>query len=357
MTNDLLTYSRLATLRQCPRRHYLRYEIGLARVEQPDYFRIGHAFHRGLELASMGKDQDEAIHDAIEESYGIMPPEANAHIWDVELQTVVQLLAGHFWRYESDELEIVATELPFRIPLHNPDTGAQSRTFSLAGKIDAIARMPDGRLALLEYKTVGEDVSPDSDYWLRLRGDAQISTYMLAAMALGYDVVIVLYDVTRKPTIRPSQIPLLDDDGQKVVLDAAGERVFTKQGKPRQTSDTAAGYVLQTRLETPAEFGARLLADIGERPDYYYQRREVPRLADDLEECRYELWQQSQQLIEMRRHGRWYRNVAHNTCAYCQFAGLCLNNVHVTPENPPSGFTILADVHPELEGVFNDDNL
>jgi hypothetical protein len=41
--------------------------------------------------------------------------------------------------------------------------------------------MADGRLAVLECNTAGEDVGPDSDCWLRLRYDGQISLYFLAA--------------------------------------------------------------------------------------------------------------------------------------------------------------------------------
>lgn len=349
---ELATYSRLATLRHCPRKHYLRYEIGLTRDTDADYLRTGGAFHKGRELLNRGAPRDEAIWQAVA-SYDTPPLSVEPYDWQVERETVVQLLVGHAWRYERDELEIVAPELPFRVPLRNPDTGAPSRSFMLAGRIDAIVRLPDGRLAVLEYKTAGEDVGPDSDYWLRLRGDAQISTYMLAARDLGHDVATVLYDVTRKPTIRPHQIPLLDEHGDKIVLDARGERVFTKQGKPRQTTSVSDGYVLQTRPETPEEYGARLIDDITQRPDYYFQRREVPRSDDDLLECQYEIWHQAQQLLDMRRHGRWYRNVTRQ-CANCEFAGLCLNNVHVTPDDVPSGFVILENVHPELEGAFDD---
>jgi hypothetical protein len=354
MSSPLLTYSRLATVRRCPRKGYFRYELGLTRDVDADYFRLGKAFHRGLELHGQGHGADAAIEGATE-SYDTVPASLDPYTWDVERAKVVGLLAGHFWRYENDDLRVTATELPWRMPLRNPDTGAASRTFELAGKIDALAQLPDGRLAVLEYKTAGEDVGPKAAYWLRLRGDAQISMYMLAARALGYDIATVLYDVTRKPTIKPRQIPLLDEDDQKVVLDADGHRVLTKQGKPRQTSDTALGYVLQTRPESAAEFGQRLLDDIGKRPDYYHQRREVPRLHDDLRECEYELWQQAQQLAEMRRHSRWYRNVTPDNCNRCQFANLCQNNVHVDPAQPPSGYTVMDNVHPELEELFNDD--
>jgi len=342
-----LTATRLASLRRCPRQHYYRYELGLSRTREKDALRLGSAFHAGMEANNSGLAPDLAVAQATQ-GYDQRPAWADPWEWEVERETVRHLLAGHFWRYGEDQLEFVAVEKSFEIPLTNPDTGEVSTNFVLAGKIDALVRLPDGRLAVLEYKTAGEDISPDSDYWLRLRCDPQISQYVLAARALGFDVATVLYDVTRKPTIKPVQVPILDEAGQKIVLDAQGQRVLTAAGKPRQTSDSKLGYVLQARPETPVEYGERLLADIAERPDFYFQRREVPRLEDELAEFQIELWQQAEQLADTRRHGRWFRNVGKMTCDYCQFANLCLNSIRVEPGVAPSGFEILRDVHPEL---------
>ena len=305
---DRLTATRLATLRQCPRKHYFRFELGLSRIRTSDALRLGAAFHRGLELHNSGVEPAEAIDEATA-GYAGVPEWADGFAWQVERETVRSLLAGYFWRYENDDIEILEVERTFEVPLVNPRSGRPSRTFVVAGKIDAIVRLADGRLAVLEYKTAGEDISPESAYWLRLRCDPQISMYLLAARAIGYDAATVLYDVTRKPTIRPRSRP---------------------------------------QPETPEQFGQRLLADIGQRPDYYFQRREVPRLEDELEEFRLEVWQQAKQLLEARRHGRWFRNVHRFTCGTCDFADLCLNGTRVAPGEAPAGYELLTDVHPEL---------
>lgn len=346
MMNRLST-TRLASLRRCPRQHYYRYELGLSRIRDKDALRLGSAFHVGLEAKNGGMDAELAVAQGTL-GYDERPAWADTWEWEVERETVRHLLAGYFWRYGADELEVLAAERSFEIPLVNPATGEASEICVLVGKIDAIVRLPDGRLAVLEYKTAGEDIGVDSDYWLRLRCDPQISQYVIAARDLGFDVATVLYDVTRKPTIKPVQVPTLDADGQKIVLDAQGVRVLTAAGKPRQTGDSKQGYVLQARPESPVEYGERLLADIGDRPDFYFQRREVPRLEDELAEFQLELWQQAEQLEETRKHGRWFRNVGKMTCDYCQFANLCLNSIRVEPGVAPSGFEILRDVHPEL---------
>ena len=303
----VLTATRMATLRRCPRQAYFRYELGLERVREATPLRLGGAFHRGLELRNRGAGEAEALAEALAE-YEVAPAWADDFAWRVEAETVRNLLAGHFWRYSADDVRILEAERSFELPLVNPATGKASRSFVLAGKIDGLVQLADGRLAVLEYKTAGEDIGPDSAYWLRLRCDPQISQYVIAARALGYDVATVLYDVTRKPAIRP------------------------RKG------------------ESPEQFGQRLLEDLGQRPDFYFQRREVPRLEADLDEYRHELWQQAKQLMEMRRHGRWYRNVGRFTCDTCPFADLCLQSIRVDPADPPpAGYRFVNDLHPELQ--------
>ena len=311
-----LTSTRLSSLRRCPRLHFFRYEVGLTRIRTATPLRFGSGYHKGMELHALGAS-DETLFECVLAEYETLPHWADATEWAVERETLKTLLSGHFWRYGQDDLQFLAVEVPFEIPLANPDTGAVSRSFTVAGKIDAIVRLSDGRLAVLEYKTAGEDIAPDSEYWLRLRCDGQISQYVLAARALGYDVATVIYDVTRKPSIRLRQ------------------------------------------NETPEAFGQRLLADLGERPDFYFQRREVPRLEDELAEYQAELWQQAQALLELRRRAAHladparahFRNVSKMTCSNCEFAELCLNGVRVDPACPPSGYQVLSDVHPELAAV------
>lgn len=347
---ELLTNTRLATLRQCPKKHWYRYELGLVSSEDAEALHDGGAYHVGQEARHHGSPAEDAIAKAMER-FG-EPATASAAY---RREMIAQLLAGYFWRYEQDDLRIARTadgapaaEIGFRMPLVNPETGRASNRWMLAGKIDAIVE-DAGTHRLWECKTTAEDVSPDSRYWPRLRGDMQISIYVLAARHLGYEVDTVIYDATHKPRMRPSQIPLVDEDGVKVVLDSDGERVRTKDGKKwRETADAAQGWTLQTRVETPEEFGQRLIADIGERPDHYYARREIARTHDDLQECRYELWQQAQQLTEMRRAGRWYRNVT-KLCEYCDYFGPCMQRIPASREAIPSGFVLLENVNPELE--------
>jgi len=64
MSSDLLTATRLSTLRRCPRQHCLRYEVGLSRIRQAAPLRFGSGFHHGRELFNASASADEAIAEA-----------------------------------------------------------------------------------------------------------------------------------------------------------------------------------------------------------------------------------------------------------------------------------------------------
>jgi citrate lyase gamma subunit len=263
------------------------------------------------------------------------------------------LLQGYFWRWREydSQTRIVQTEQNFEVPITNT-SGKKIRTSRLAGKIDGIVVLPDERQAIIEHKTTSMDLAPESDYWLRLRVDQQISFYFLAAQELGHDIKAVLYNVIRKPTIRPTQIPLTDKNNIKIVLNANNERVKTKDGKKwRETGDKELDYTLQTRPETPEEFGNRLMTDIQTRPEFYYERREIARTDSVTAEATRDLFEFSQILNFCQKHNYWPKNAG--ACigfGRCPYFGLCSSGFNINAENLqiPEGFEIVADVHREL---------
>lgn len=359
----LLTHSRLQCKKRCARKHHYQYNLGIRKGDTAKPLRFGSAMHIGWECLAKGASFEDAVGVATI-LYNEVPAWAvtdeAVDEWLTERETVANLLAGYHWLYQDDPdiAEYIETEFAFDVEIRNPDTGAKSRTFRRAGKIDGIVRLKDGRLAVLEHKTCGEDIGPESDYWARLDIDEQISGYILAARQRGHDVETVLYDVARKPGIAPKQIPLLDERGLKIVLDSEGRRVLKENikkngepgvghGEPRQSGDAEKGWVVQSRTETPREFGERFLNDIVERPDFYFRRREIPRLQADLEEYEFDLWQQSLDMRESINTGRHFRNTgACLTMGRCEYLSLCKNGI--VGDEVPAGFRRVDHVHPEL---------
>lgn len=321
MSMQLLTHSRMASARRCLRDHWYKYELGITREEEAKYFKVGRAFATALEIWHGTGDADKTVASlALDDPY----------------DQIMALTLMDAYIDMSAPLEFESVEQEFQIPLINPETGAPSRTWELAGKIDGLTTD-----SVIEHKTTSEDISPDSEYWARLRVDPQISLYALAS---GRNKV--LYNVIRKPAIRPRQVPLTDADGIKIVRDdVTGERVQNKNGTWKQSATD--GCTLHTRPETPEEFGSRLADDIRQRPDFYFARREIPILDDHMEEFKREVWQQAKLIRECQLSGYWFRNVSRVTCSNCQYANLCLQSIKVESGTVPSGY-VKTEPHEEL---------
>lgn len=358
--SNVLTHSRMQCYKTCPRKHQLRYEIGLRPERSSTPLRFGSAVHAGLDVRAQGMSVDEAV-DIASAGYEVLPDWCNndelIYSWRIERETVRVMLAMYFWYWETaqsipDNLNpaaIIETEKVFNVSIINPDTGRPSRTFTVSGKRDKLVTLADGRVAVMEHKTTSDSLEPDSDYWRRLKIDQQISLYMLAAKDQGIDAATVLYDVIRKPTIKPRMVPDVDSDGCKVVLDQAGERVKNRDGSWKQAGDTEKGYFLQQRRETPQEWRERLHADIESRPEWYFARQEIPRISSDLDEFRRELWQQAQDIGNARKSGLWYRNAGACTGMFrCEYFDVCTSNANVADGVP--GFEFVGELHPELAG-------
>ncbi len=332
-----LTHSRMVCAKTCLRKHHFMYELGIRPARESDALTIGRAVHAGLEAFAAGPKDDfdaaalNALHAATA-GYEVVPDYiADPYEWAIQRVTVERLVHAYLLRYCDDQLEVIAAEREFDLPLINPDTKASSKTFRLAGKIDRVVRLVDGRLAVLETKTTSSSINDASDYWARLRLDSQISIYVHAARQLDFAVETVLYDVIRKPEIAPHRATPLD------------KRKFTKEGKL---------YGNQREVdETPDEFADRLSADIVSRPEFYFARREIPRLESDLADAQAEWWQQAQLLRDCQRTGRWFRNTASCLQPFrCPFTEICFTGAR--PEQSlPAGFVRVENVHPELMEV------
>ena len=339
---ELLTASRINSFLSCPRKHFYRYELGLKPNTDAQALRFGSAWALAMEARWQGKTYDEAI--AIANGGSLME--------EIDQATLAGLLHGYYRLYEGTEIfKFMHPEVKFQHSI------AGSNTFDAAGKIDGLGMLHDGRLAIVESKTTRENIAPDSDYWLRLRFNIQILQYVYAARKLGWNVEVIIYDVTRKPAIEPVQIPILDINGFKIVNDVNGNRIFKANGEPRQSADKEKGYTLLTSLEQPDQFGRRLADDAEARPDFYFARREVPVLDDDLIEFNVNRVSISRTILGCRHEQKkvakpeqaWPRNssTAFN-CNNCEFSQFCLQNISVNPAKPPAGFQI-GGIHSELE--------
>jgi hypothetical protein len=309
---QLLTHSRLACNRACPRRHQLRFEYGIAPEQESEAVRIGTAVHVARDAEAKGENPEAAI-----AALGTLDP--------YEMAVVVAMCITHKERWADEHLEVVTSELPFNLPLRNPRTGAASPIWRLAGVIDRIYRY-HGSLVLVDDKTTTEDIGPGSNYWLRLSLDEQMSIYLLAARELGYNISTILYDVTVRPLLRPYK--KTPDD--KLRLKNNGE----PYANMRLHDEPVHGYCVRVANAMRAE------------PERYFARHEIARLDRDLEETQRAIWAQQLSIRNAQREGYWWRSPSSCVSPYkCAYLSICQT---YEGGEVPSGFKKLNDIHPEL---------
>lgn len=297
----VLTSSRIGSFLACPRRHQWAYELGIRRDSEGSALTIGKAYHAALEAMNLGQSVDEALRIALQESANLDPTE----------RTIAACMAsGWHWRWSAatQVKRVLAVEQVFEF---KPNRRAR---WSLAGKIDAIVELTDGRTAVSEYKTTRENIEATGDYWRRLLIDRQVSVYMLGAKSLGFTPDTVLYDAARVPGVRP--------------------RLLSRKSEERETQD---------------QFAERLTLDIAERPDWYYVRREIPRIESDLAETETDLAHFAEMVRFSRRIGSWPRNTdACRRWGVCPYFGPCTANHNPAVDGIPSGYRRVEDVNVEL---------
>ena len=322
--SNLLTNSRLRTWRDCKRRHRLLYLDGWRPRREDDAVSFGRLAHLGLE-GWWKAAPEQRLYEAMLRISG------RAH--DLFQEAAVrELLRAYDERYAGtmEGYDVLAVEATFTAPLLNPETGAASRTFLLAGKVDGIVReRATGRVLLLEHKTTSEAIEDaTTSYWRRLAMDGQVSHYYVGAESLVHRVEGCLYDVLLRPRLKP--------------LKATPEalRKYTKDGRL---------YAAQREVdETPEEYAARLRADIAEAPAKYFQRREVPRTEDDLRDYLFDAWAEARAMREAELAGRAARSP--EACfrfGACPFWVNCAEKVRL--DDLPDEFERVQDVHPELD--------
>ncbi len=330
---ELLTNSRFSCARSCLRKHFYAYEKCIRPAIISEALGIGTAVHAGIEAysttAGTFEERQLAAINKVTSLYDPVPSNIqDLNDWAIQRVKSERLVHAYLSRYQNDEYKIIAAEKVFELPLINPETGSSSRTFALAGKIDAIIELPDGRLAVKETKTSGDDIRLGTDYWQKWRLDSQISLYFYAARKLGFNVQCVLIDAIGKPLIRQGKAT------------PAESRKYTKAG---------VLYAGQREVdETPDEFANRYSESLAAEPERFFVRSEIPRLDADIEEAQYEWRQQAQLLHDCQKHGRWFRNTQSCLHPYpCAYRNICWNNIDVK-ESTPDGFIKVENAHQEL---------
>ncbi len=357
-----LSASSIGAFKACPTRYRLGYVLRVRPIEDPDVFRQGTNWHMLLEeyRKAQREGSEDPVDTAIEhlnEAYQTVPDNKTPFEWESERAMLAYSFVGYVWHYQHDEYETLETELQFELPLINPVTGLPHRQAPpIVGKIDRTVRTPLNRKLVVEYKSTGSDIDSGADYWKRLRMDTQVSIYTYAARRLGLEAEGTLYDVYKKPGIRPK---LLTQSESKKFMDtgeyegAAFEVEVFDGGAGIGLDQVKVNGMTMTEIkpgkkegtfqirETPEMYGARLLNMIYKEPEKFFARRELVRTDKELEDFERELWGIYQTMRMMERDGNYFKNEQQCEATYkCPYTQICYHgqNQAVVDGGTPSGF-------------------
>tara|TARA_R110000824_G_scaffold13521_7_gene58808 strand:- start:1435 stop:2556 length:1122 start_codon:yes stop_codon:yes gene_type:complete len=262
---------------------------------------------------------------------------------------IAGLMIGYIHEYREDHWTVEAVEEEFLHPVVNPGTGRPRRNWVMVGKMDARAteRLPmeggdaQTRRLIVEHKTTSESLDADGPFWKRTIHDTQISHYLLSEWMEGRSDGI-LYDVIRKPTIRPKVVPATQKDSELGTKD----EVLTKgtyYGFP--VNDDDADSVRMGAPETPFLYFARVAHVVISDPAKHFARRVITRSNGQLVEHAQVLVDITKDIDTAYREDRHYKNRA--SCflwnRVCPFYDLCGGH-----DTPTSEKWVQGHAHPEL---------
>lgn len=259
------------------------------------------------------------------------------------VSTARGLMRGYHarWGNQQTGIELVDCERYLEAPLTNLDTGRNSRTFRIAGKLDKLARH-NSRLCLFDHKTTSSDIAdPASTYWRQLEIERQPSHYELLLLANGIRVDRIVWDVIRKPGIRPKNIAKATLAELETVREYCGYGVTA----------AAIEHAKEHGTENGELFEYRVASECVNDPDRYFARRGVNRTREGLADYGGQLWDMAKDMQLARLNNRHYQNsgACMNYGSACDFLGICSG--HDTPDS--ERWQERVSVHPELPVIHD----
>lgn len=294
----ILTYSAIILFLRCPRAYYWRYVKQLVKIRfTPLPLFFGTVIHHALDIWHHTRDLTKALL-GIDKEFLLHESDQNG-VDHVEKARAKALMKGYAYTYPEEDFDVKLIETEFNIPIINPDTGRQSRSFTLRGVFDMIVEKL-GYAWLFEHKTTGRTTGAYLD---RLWSDFQVTLYSYAMSLTGYRLKGVVYNILEK----------------------------TKHQQKKTEDLKAFEDRMVEEYQNPSHFDRQELL-------FLHQHHETA--------CRL-VWTVIQRILECRLTGYWHQNPA--ACwqydRACQYYSICRNNDN--PLEIQNNFEH-KDPHPEL---------
>ena len=382
-----LSASSIACFKSCPFQYFLKYIKHIHKDVESEPLRYGTNWHKVMEVIGLppgetcscvdktvvypidfnclicngtGTRPDDimlAVSRVIDDAYSRMPASMDPVKWATERAKLLYSAAGYNWYYADKPLVPILTEYEFNSPVPGK-TGRMIPNINIVGKIDKITTV-DGVRCVVDHKSTSSSIDSGSKYWGSLNLDTQTSLYLYIVRLLqsthtkrglmpdlGGEVTGLYYDVYHKPGISPKQLKI--SDGKKFVEDGMYfDQKFEVRLAPEEQSgryyvnDVVADVEPAKKegefkfRETPDMYGARLLADIAERPEYYFVRHPIPKTDADLEKFHKELLSVLVSMRSMYNMDSWYHCEKQCEATYhCDYIDICYNGIDPDGELP-----------------------
>lgn len=283
MKKPTLHETKLRDFRGCKLRYYRATVLGM-RVRLPlSPMLIGSVFHRSLELFYKRKNRKKII-ESIPRQFEKAVKQTGLSNFELERLaldevTTTSMVKGYFKHRLSDlkNWNIMGVEYPLRY-----DYG----DFFYEGKMDLVISDEKGGIWGVETKTATQ---VDHMYMARLTIDFQVTAYLKHCEMAGVKPKGMIYNIMKKPQIKP------------------------RQG------------------ETLEAYGKRLTNDIIKvRPEFYFPKRvKLTRSRFNLKEYERQLVMLFRDLRFIDKHKLWYKNDA--MCFHmgkCQYLSLCRDGLN-----------------------------
>lgn len=265
---EKITYTALSAFRNCRQKYKHRYvdELVLDRPKGNALW-IGTLFHEGIERFYNGESMTDIVSYVASQKDDLGDPDR----W----LRVNAMLIAYADKYKDEQLEIIALEDEFEVPIINPATGKKSTTMVLGGKIDGLVKCDDGAFAIFEHKTTAV---PIQNYIKTLWSDFQTRLYCDAySRYKGIKVNRAVFNIIKRSQRR------------------------------------------RKRHEADDDFLIRLIEDT----EFY--RQELIFGKGMLGEIKTQLWDLKDNMQQARRENRWYKNESQCRSFFgiCDYYDLC----------------------------------
>jgi hypothetical protein len=295
-----------ALFRNCRKAVDWRYLQQLVPLQRDRNLHFGSIIHECLQVWHQRRDLNEVLATINRLCADRLQNESQHRDWHL----ATAMMRAYAARYATDDFETVALEKNFEGPIVNPATGASSRSFVLAGKVDGIVRM-GGEHFILEHKTASQ---VDGDYLEKLWTDFQITIYAhYIEQMMGIPITGILYNVLVKAKLQQGK-------GE------SEEEFQARRAELLAKSKTGKTTAKRKLPESDDDFQQRLTEKYAD-PEMFH--REMLYLSRDrFDILRAELWELTQAFLEAKRRGIFYQNTAFcfNYQRPCPYFALCRSN-------------------------------